>query len=102
MVSESGAKTASFRYDPLGRLMETAGPAGTTRSMYDGDELVWEMDGNGRPLRRYANGSAVDDPVVWLKGGRMTQPRFLQNDWQGSITDVSDQNGAAIALNLRF
>lgn len=78
--------------------METAGPAGTTQFMYDGDELVWEMDGNGKPLRRYANGSAVDDPVVWLKGGPMTQPRFLHNDWQGSIIGVSDQNGAAIAL----
>jgi YD repeat-containing protein len=29
-------------YDPLGRLYETSGPAGTTRFLYDGDALVGE------------------------------------------------------------
>jgi len=39
LVSASGAKNAQLRYDPLGRLYESSGAAGTTRFAYDGDAL---------------------------------------------------------------
>ncbi len=37
LISASGAKTASLKYDPLGRLYEVSAPTGTTRFLYDGD-----------------------------------------------------------------
>jgi hypothetical protein len=50
----SGATTANLRYDPLGRLYETSGgAAGTTRFLYDGDQLVAEYGGSGAMLRQH-------------------------------------------------
>jgi hypothetical protein len=69
LVTASGATIAGLRYDPLGRLYETTGSGGgaaTTRFVYDGDELIAEYNSSGTLLRRYAHGSGVDDPVVWL------------------------------------
>jgi YD repeat-containing protein len=51
LVSASGGRTASLVYDPLGRLFQVGGAAGTTQFLYDGDELIAEYD----PLRRPAS-----------------------------------------------
>ena len=115
LVSASGAKTAGLRYDPLGRLYETTGPSGTTRFLYDGDELVAEYSGSGALLRRYVHGTGADDPVVWYEGSGFATPRWLHGDHQGSIIGVSAgtgiisqgggsqgtnaQSGASIAVN---
>lgn len=99
LVSASGAKTAGLRYDPLGRLYETTGAAGTTRFLQDGDELVAEFNSSGALLRRYVHGSSVDDPVVWYEGSSIGPARWLHTDWQGSIIGVTDSSGASIAIN---
>jgi RHS repeat-associated protein len=98
LVSASGAKNATLRYDPLGRLYETVGGGVTTRLLHDGDELVAEYDGSGNLLRRYAHGKNVDDPVVWYEGSGTTS-RWLHTDHQGSVIAVTDMAGAAIAIN---
>jgi len=90
-VSASGGMSAQLRYDPLGRLYETnGGTAGTTRFLYDGDELVAEYDGSGVLLRRYVHGAAVDDPMVWYEGAGFADPRWLMADHQGSIVGTSN------------
>lgn len=99
LVSASGATTAGLRYDPLGRLYETTGTAGTTRFLYDGDELVAEFDGSGNLLRRYAHGSAVDDPVVQYEGAGLASPRWLHTDWQGSVVAVTNASGTVTNIN---
>ncbi|MGH6631036.1 MAG: hypothetical protein ACREB3_15015, partial [Burkholderiales bacterium] len=99
LISASGAKTAGLRYDPLGRLYETTGTAGTTRFLYDGDELVAEFDVSGTLLRRYVHGSSVDDPVLWYEGSGTTAPRWLHTDNQGSVVAITDASGTSIATN---
>ena len=99
LVSASGAKNATLRYDPLGRLYETIGVT-TTRFLHDGDELVAEYDGSGTLLRRYAHGKNVDDPLVWYEGSNLVTPRWLHTDHQGSVITVTDSGGAAaVAIN---
>ena len=96
LVSLSGAKTATLRYDPLGRLYEVGGAgAGVTRFLHDGDELVAEYDGINNLQRRYAHGKNVDDPVVWYEGGNLANPHWLHTDHQGSIIAVTTPSGAA-------
>jgi RHS repeat-associated protein len=99
LVLASGASSAELRYDPLGRLYETAGSAGITRLMHDGDELAAEFSGAGVLLRRYVHGSSVDDPVVWYEGSTHSAPRWLHTDHQGSVVAFTDVNANAIALN---
>jgi RHS repeat-associated protein len=100
LVSASGASTATLVYDPLGRLFQTSGgSAGTTRFLYDGDELVGEYDANGAMLRRYVHGAGVDDPLVWYEGSALAAPRFLHSDHQGSITGIANGAGQLLQIN---
>ena len=76
-----------MRYDPLGRLYETVGSStGTTRFLYDGDNLVAEYDGSGNLLRRYVHGVGVDQPLVWFEGSTVSDSarRYLHADERGS------------------
>jgi RHS repeat-associated protein len=100
LVSASGAKNATLRYDPMGRLYETSGgAAGLTRFSYDGDALVQEFDGSGNLLRRYVHGTdAGDDPIIWYEGSAFgdAQQRLLRPDYQGSIVVVSNGSSTGI------
>jgi RHS repeat-associated protein len=103
LVSASGARNATLRYDPLGRLFEIASGATTTRFLYDGDALVEEYvpgaSPAAAPAARYVHGpnTAGDDPLIWYAGGGAI--RYLHPDHQGSIVAVSDAGAAPYAIN---
>lgn len=104
LVNASGAKIATLKYDPMGRLYETTGgSAGLTRFVYDGDALVQEFNSSGALLRRYVHGAnAGDDPLVWFEGSGYTnaEQRLLKADYQGSVVAVSDATSAGMhAIN---
>jgi RHS repeat-associated protein len=104
LISRSGAgTTASLRYDPLGRLYEVVGSdTGTTRFLYDGDDLVAEYDASGNLLRRYLHGDDTgDDPQVWFEGSGVadTARRYLYADVRGSIVATTDSTGNVLAAN---
>ncbi|MBX3564034.1 MAG: RHS repeat protein [Sphingomonas sp.] len=62
VVTSTGANLV---YDPLGRLYETyKASTGTTRFLYDGDQLTAEYDASGNLLRRYVHSDGEDDPLV--------------------------------------
>jgi RHS repeat-associated protein len=102
LVSAGGVSSASLRYDPLGRLYETAGgAAGTTRFLYDGDELVAEYASAGNMLRRYVHGSGSDDPMAWFEGASVdaSVAKLIKTDHQGSIIALTDWNGNIANIN---
>ena len=100
-LAYTGTLHASLRYDPLGRLYETAGASGLVRHEYDGDELVAEYDGVGTILRRYTHGAGSDDPVAWFEGAAMTTAtqHMLFADHQGSIVAAADASGTPVGIN---
>lgn len=85
---------AQLTYDPLGRLYEVyKASTGTTRFLYDGDQLTAEYDGSGNLLRRYVHGTGEDDPLLWYEGSGLSSGRSLQIDQQGSIVSIADMGG---------
>ncbi len=102
LVSASGATSASLRYDPLGRLYETAGgAAGATRFLYDGDELVAEYGSSGNMLRRYVHGAGSDDPMAWFEGPSVdaSVAKLIKTNHQGSVIALTDWNGNLASIN---
>jgi RHS repeat-associated protein len=99
LVSASGARNATLAYDPLGRLWQISGPAGTTRFLYDGDDLIQERDGNGNLLRAYVHGPGTDEPLMWYEYTSGFSRRFLHADHQGSLVAAADSSGTMIAIN---
>ena len=93
LISAGGSHNATLNYDPLGRLYEINGSAGTTKLIYDGDHLVEETDPNGNILRRYIHGvDPGDDPIAWYEGAAMSDgtERLLRADHEGSIVIAAD------------
>lgn len=98
LVTKSGGTSVS--YDPKGRLSQIAASSGTTRFLYDGDELVAEYASNGSTiLRRYVHGAGTDDPLVWYEGSGLTDKRFLTADERGSIINVANSAGITLKIN---
>lgn len=97
LISASPNAT-SLRYDPLGRLWQISGQAGTTRFLYDGEEMVSEFDAGGTLLNRYVHGSGDDDPLLWYEATNGNPNRLFRNH-QGSIIGVTADNGALRAIN---
>lgn len=103
LVGASGAKNATLRYDPLGRLHEVSGGSGVTRFIWDGNALAMEYDAAGNILRRYTHGPnrAADDPIVWDEGSGVTcaSARFLMRDQQNSVVTAADCSGNRLLVN---
>lgn len=101
VVSSLGAQ---LTYDPLGRLYETyKASTGTTRFLYDGDQLTAEYDAAGTMLKRYVHGPGEDDPLAWFDGaalgGIWSNAHLPRPDHQGSIVLWTDWNGALGQIN---
>lgn len=52
-TSGTGISASTLKYNPLGRLYETAIAGVVTRFLYDGDALVAEYNSAGTLTRRY-------------------------------------------------
>ena len=110
--SNPAFKTAQYFYDALGRRIKKvvtdnsslADPRKTfTRQyVYDGEEILFEYEGNGRLLAHYTHSTLRTDDVLAvditsdgvnealaLTAGTYT----FQKDALGSITDISDSSG---------
>jgi hypothetical protein len=65
----SNGGTTTFRYDPFGRRIQKSGPLGTRNYLYEGANVIEEVDGAGSVLARYAHGPRVDQPLSQSRSG---------------------------------
>jgi RHS repeat-associated protein len=91
MVPEQNGGTTTFEYDPFGRRIQKSGPLGTTNYLYDGVNVLEEVDNSGNGLTRYTQGSGIDAPLSQLRSGTTS---FYQQDGLGSVTSLSNSSGA--------
>ncbi|MGE5052921.1 MAG: RHS repeat-associated core domain-containing protein [Acidobacteriota bacterium] len=91
IVPGQNGGTTTFKYDPFGRRIQKSGSLGTTNYVYDGPNLVEELDNGGNVLARYTNQMRVDEPLTELRVG--TTSYYLQ-DGLGSVTSLSNGSGA--------
>ena len=90
----------TLTHDPLGRLFQASGgPSGTTRFLYDGEDLIAEYDGAGTLRHRYVHGP--DEPLLRYDAAGVAQAnrRHLVADAQGSIVAITDAIGNRLSIN---
>ncbi len=89
LVAISGAVTASFTYDGLGRRTSKTIDGHTTTYLYDGHDIVAEID-NQEGLVTYLRGLNIDEPFI-----RQTSAgeEYYHVDSQGSTLVLSDAGG---------
>jgi RHS repeat-associated protein len=85
-----GTGTVNFKYDPFGRRIQKSSPLGTTNYLYDGDNLIEEMDANANALSRYTQGPGIDQLFAELRSGTVS---YYQSDVLSTVTSLSNLAG---------
>ncbi len=98
VVPGTNGGTTTLKYDPFGRRIQKSGPLGTTNYLYDGINLLGEVDPSGNALARYTQGPNVDEPMAELRSGSTT---YYQADGLGSITSLTNPS-ATIAASYGY
>src|SRR5262249_7820712 len=76
--------TVTFKYDPFGRRIQKVSPtAGTTNYLYDGINVIEEVDPPGNSVTRYIQNASVDEPVAESRAGATS---YYEQDGLSSIT----------------
>src|SRR5580704_14729191 len=91
VVPGTNGGTTTFKYDPFGRRIQKSGPLGTTNYLYDGLNLVEELDGSGNILARYTQGRTIDEPLAELRSGTTS---YYEQDGVNSVSSLSNAAGA--------
>jgi RHS repeat-associated protein len=91
IVPGTNGGTTTFKYDPFGRRIQKSGPLGTTNYLYDGHNLIDELDNSGNVLARYTQGAGIDQPLSELRSGATS---YYEQDALGTVTSLSNGAGA--------
>jgi RHS repeat-associated protein len=87
--------TVTFKYDPFGRRVQQAFTQGvtttTTNYLYDGMNLLEEVDNSGSVLARYNQTRGLDEELSEFRGGATS---YYEADGLGTITSLSNGAGA--------
>jgi len=82
--------TVTFKYDPFGRRIRKSSTLGTTNYLYDGADVIDEIDQSGNSLAYYAQGPGTDEPLSMLRGGTTS---YYLGDGLDSTTSFSSSSG---------
>jgi RHS repeat-associated protein len=89
--------TVNFKYDPFGRRIQKSFTQGSTTTntnyIWDGSNLLEEVDNNGNLLARYNTGLELDDSLSQIRAGSST---YYEVDGIGSVTSLSDSSGVLV------
>jgi RHS repeat-associated protein len=92
-IQNPDGTTTTFKYDPLGRRLAVSAGTSTTAYVYDGADARLEY-ASGALVASYVGAGNVDRPLEMTRGGNSYY--YLQN-FQGSVTDLTDSSGSVAA-----
>jgi RHS repeat-associated protein len=84
--ADGSTSTVSFKYDPFGRRIQKSSPSRTRYYVYDGADVVAELNFSGAVVASYLHGLGVDEHLAMRRGGAVA---YYQADALGSITSLS-------------
>jgi RHS repeat-associated protein len=91
-VSLSGSRgTVAFKYDPFGRRIQKSSSGGNKIYLYDGSNIVEEIDQTGTVLASYTQGEQIDEPLAQMRNATVG---YYELDGLGSVTSISNSSGA--------
>jgi RHS repeat-associated protein len=92
VVLPGSAGAVAFMYDPFGRRIQKNSPSGVVRYVYDGNDLVEEVDSGGNQVAHYDTGVEVDEFLAQVRSGAAA---YYQHDGINSVTSISTNTGAS-------
>ncbi|MEK7747562.1 MAG: RHS repeat-associated core domain-containing protein [Nitrospirota bacterium] len=89
-ITSSGRLTASFSYDALGRRVSKTINGSKTEYLYDGNDIVAEING-GVVSTTYLRGLNIDEPFVRRQSSGWSE--YFLADALGSTLELTNDNG---------
>ena len=83
-------ETVSFQYDPFGRRIYKFSPLGTTIFVYDGVNVIEEVNADGSLAALYTHSLGIDEPLAMSRDNTMS---FYLADGLGTVTSIADSKG---------
>jgi RHS repeat-associated protein len=94
-ASKSGGVSVTYSHDALGRRIQgTSSTSGATKFVYDGADVIRDLDAGGGTLADYLNGPGIDNKLRQTVSGTVA---YFTTDHLGSTRVVTDASGNAIA-----
>ena len=93
MPTTTGTTTVMFKYDPFGRRIQKSGPGNTVNYLYDGANVLEQVNANGRVQARYTMNLGVDEPLSEKRG---SNTYYYEADKLGSVTSMTDITGTRV------
>ena len=93
LISVSGAKNATLKYDPKGRLYKYTINGLTKEFVYDGDQLAMEYSASGNITARYVHGVGIDEPLLHYDSSSLSNRKYFYQNHQGSVIATSNSSG---------
>ena len=84
----------TFKYDPLGRRIEKATPAGTFRYVYDNDDVIAVLDGNNILTQNLTHGPGIDEPLIMKSSTSANY--YYHADGLSSIVSLSNDSAEIV------
>jgi RHS repeat-associated protein len=92
----AGSCTVPFGYDGFGRKVRrgcASDPAAVTRFLYEGDDLLMELDSNGAPVAEYTYYPGTDRPHSLRRREKADSVFYYATDFPGNVVGlVSSSN----------
>ncbi len=100
-VQSAQSVDVSYTYDVLNRRISRIEGTSTNFFVYDGNQIVADLDGAGNPLRTYAHGPGIDNILsmtVYSSDGGVasTNTYFYLKDHQNSVIALADETGTIV------
>jgi YD repeat-containing protein len=92
-VVKNASTIATFTYDPFGRRVSKTTSAGTVYYVYDGEDILAEVDSAGNLVTYYVHGPGIDEPLAMVRGG---QTAYYHADALGTVTHMTNTSGAVV------
>lgn len=85
--------TVNYAYDALGRrIQRTSSTGGTTKFIYDGADVIRDLDAGGGTFADYLNGLGIDDKLRQSASGTVA---YFATDHLGTTRTLTDASGNA-------
>jgi len=94
-VSLPGGLTVNYKYDALGRRIQRTTSAGADeRFVYDGQDVLLDLNSSGAVTTSYLNGPGVDDHL--RQTNTSTGVSYFLTDHLGTTTSLTDGSGTVV------
>jgi RHS repeat-associated protein len=91
-ASKAGGVTVTYAYDAFGRrIQRTSSTGSTTKFVYDGPDVIRDLDAGGATIADYLNSSGVDNKLRMIAGGATS---YFAADHLGTTRALTDASGS--------